>query len=533
MAGPASAVVNDQGAVAAPPAAPGDLTGRDRMTWNVLVSWAGHVVFIAAGFVLPRFIDDHIGHAALGVWDFGWSLVSYFALAQVGLGSSVNRYVARHRAEGDTAALNGTVSSVMCIQQVAAALVLALTWAGVTFTPSLLHSADATLVAEARVVVLCLGVALAIQMAFDALRGVITGCHRWDLHNTINAGFHGATVAAMLAALAVGGGLRSLAVAHLVGTVGAETARAIVAFRACPELRLSPRLFAWRRARSVLTFGSKTVLAVLSVLLAYQTTSILIASHLGLAALALYARPVALVRHVSAIVGKLAFVLAPTASSMHAAGRPRDVQELLLNATRYAVAIALPPIIGLVVLGDAVLSVWMGPRYADWPLVAMLALGHLTAIGHAPVYSVLTALSRHGWPAIMALGGALATAGLVALALGPLDAGLFGAALGVVIPSTLVGGILLPIYACRVLRLPLGRFLAHAWGRPLLCAVPFTACLVAARFAFAGRPGVAVLAGSASGAALLVAIYWRWLLPGSARQRVRQRLARVLGRLRR
>ena len=533
MAGPASAVVNDQGAVAAALAAPGDLTGRDRMTWNVLVSWGGHVVFIAAGFVLPRFIDDHIGHAALGVWDFGWSLVSYFALAQVGLGSSVNRFVARHRAEGDTAALNGTVSSVMCIQLVVAALVLALTWAGVTFTDALLRSAQTALVADAQVVVLCLGAALAIQMAFDALRGVITGCHRWDLHNAINAGFHGATVAAMLAALGVGGGLRSLAVAHLVGTVCAETTRAFVAFRACPELRISPRLFAWRRARSVLTFGSKTVLAVLALLLAYQTTSILIASHLGLAALAFYARPIALVRHVSAIVEKLAFVLAPTASSMDAAGRPRDVQELLQNATRYAVAIALPPVIGLVVLGDAVLSVWMGPSYARWALVAVLALGHLIAIGHAPVYSVLSALNRHGWPAMMGLGSALATAGLVALALGPLDAGLPGVAVAVVIPSTLVGGILLPIYACRVLQLPLARFLKHAWGRPLLCALPFAACLVAARFAFAGRPGVAVLAGSASGAALLAAAYWRWLLPRSARHRVRARLAGALGRLRR
>src|SRR5579872_4246669 len=100
-----------------------DLTGRDRFVWNVLASWAGHFVFIIAGFIMPRQIDRHVGQVGLGVWDFGWTAVNYFSLAQIGVGVSVNRYVARYRAARDNEGLGRLISSVMLLQLVAAGIV--------------------------------------------------------------------------------------------------------------------------------------------------------------------------------------------------------------------------------------------------------------------------------------------------------------------------------------------------------------------------------------------------------------------------
>jgi len=44
-----------------------DRTGQDRMFRNVIASWAGHLVFIIAGFVMPRQIDQTIGQVGLGI----------------------------------------------------------------------------------------------------------------------------------------------------------------------------------------------------------------------------------------------------------------------------------------------------------------------------------------------------------------------------------------------------------------------------------------------------------------------------------
>jgi O-antigen/teichoic acid export membrane protein len=298
-----------------------DTSGRDRMAWNVVASWTGHGVFIVAGFVMPRFIDHTIGQEALGIWDFAWSLVSYFGLAEIGVGSSVGRYAARHRAAGDTAGLNRVVSSAMGAQLAAALIVLLLT-AGVSLSlPALFGDRLGAYTAIAAPVVACLGAGLALQIAFDVYHGVIVGCHRWDLHNAINAGSYAATVTAMIATVLLGGGLRGLAAANLCGVVVAELTRRAVAYRICPELHLTRAAVDWTQLRGMIGFGLKSSVASVSRLVLFQGVSLIVASHLGPAALALYARPNALVRHAETLLNKFANILTPMASSLQATGR--------------------------------------------------------------------------------------------------------------------------------------------------------------------------------------------------------------------
>lgn len=103
-----------------------DLTGQQRMVGNIIASWAGHFVFIVAGFVMPRLVNDMLGRELLGVWDFAWSLVAYFSLVEAGVASSVNRYVARYRVEDDSDSINRTVSSALFIVGLAGLLVILL-----------------------------------------------------------------------------------------------------------------------------------------------------------------------------------------------------------------------------------------------------------------------------------------------------------------------------------------------------------------------------------------------------------------------
>ena len=227
-------------AVASPDEAVDDRSGRDRLVWNVIASWAGHVVFIVAGFIMPRQIDRHVGQVGLGVWDFGWTTVNYFFLAQIGVGVSVNRYVARYRSARDNDGLSRMISSVVLLQLIAAGIVLALTAASAYWLPFFFRE---DLRGEAEVatrVIALLGVSVAVRMASQPFSGVVTGCHRWDLHNLLNSGTYGITVLGMLLALWRGGGLVDISVVYLVGTIAGEIIRVGLAFRVCPELKVSP-----------------------------------------------------------------------------------------------------------------------------------------------------------------------------------------------------------------------------------------------------------------------------------------------------
>ena len=92
-----------------------DITGRGLIVRNVVTSWLSQLVFIFFGFVLPRMIDESIGQVALGVWDFGWAIVHYLSLTMLGIGSSVNRYVARYRAAADWHSMSSSMSSVIAV----------------------------------------------------------------------------------------------------------------------------------------------------------------------------------------------------------------------------------------------------------------------------------------------------------------------------------------------------------------------------------------------------------------------------------
>ena len=511
--------------------APADLTGQDRMVRNVVASWAGHLVFIAAGFVLPRVVDNHLGQVSLGVWDFGWSVVGYLGLLQAGIGTSVNRYVAKYRSAGDHESLRCATASVHCVLVVAASLILVLSLVAGYLVPALLSDRLAGMVSEARWVVMLLGVALAIQVAFVAFNGAITGCHRWDLHNGINAGFYAASVTAMIVTLVLGGGLRGLALCYTGGVALAELTRAAVAYRVCPELCVRFKYARWSTACRMMAFGGKTFLPRVSDLLRGQTTSILIAAYLGPAALAVYSRPRSLVQQVGTLVAKFAFVLTPTTSSLQAQNDQERIRSLLINTTRYAAFIALPLILVLTVFGDFVLRVWMGSDYARGTLLAVLALGFFATTTHQTVFSILSGLNMHGRPGIAKLGGAIVTVGLAVAALGPLNLGLVGAALAVTLPLIVVDGFYLPFCACGRIGIPLRTFLVQSYRGPLACTAPFLLCLLLGRLLFAQQPVLAFGWGMGVGVPLLAITYWKHALPQRVHAGVRRYVDGVVQRV--
>jgi O-antigen/teichoic acid export membrane protein len=494
------------------------------MARNVLSSWGGHAVFVVAGFVMPRLIDSRLGQVSLGLWDFAWSMVSYFVLAQVGVGSSVNRYVAKHRAVNDVASLNRTVSSVNVIQMCSAVLALAITALLTWLLPILFGQRIGVEANTARWLIGLLGTAVATQLAFNAFGGVLTGCHRWDIHNAITAGAYLAITVGMVTALFLGGGLRAMSAIYLVGTIGGEIVRMRQAYQVCPELNVHPRLATWQDIKTLLVFGGKTVVDNLSRLLLTQANAILVASHLGPAALAVYARPGALVRHADTLTNKFGMVLAPAASSLKGSQRLDELKRLFIEATRFAAFLAVPITVFLAVMGDPILQVWMGPAYRQGSLMAVVALGTLLPLTMRPAGHVLIGLNAHGrvgWASF-----AVAWLGVAAcmLSLGPLHLGLIAAAFSLVIPYTLGNGVFVMVYTCRRVGVPLGEFVRKAYLAPVACGIALAAGLSIVRITLAARPLLSLIAGVLVAAAIVGPTLWRFALPDHLRRKVMRKL---------
>lgn len=510
------------------PGATPDLTGRDRLVWNVAASWAGHLVFIVAGFVMPRQIDQHVGQMGLGVWDFGWTAVNYFFLAQIGVGVSVNRYVAQHRAVGDVDGLERTISAAMALQLAAAGLVLLLTAASAIWLPLLFRARLGEELIAARWVIALLGLSTVVRMAFQVFNGVVTGCHRWDLHNLLNSGAYALTVVVMLLTLSLGGGLAAISAVYLVGAILNEIARMALAYRVCPELRISLRRVRWADARPLVAFGAKLTSIDTVKIIVGQLTGMLVLGEIGVGTLAVYSRLSALIRQTETITYKFSLPLTPTASSLQGSGNAAAVQQLFTDSTRIAACLVWPILIGFAISGDAILDLWMGPRYVQSGLLAFMAIASMFPLSQQPLEMILVGLNLHGRFAAFTIIGSLL--GLVAtlIAVYSWHWELLGiAGVGLVVLN--IDALWIVINTCRRLAIPVKAYFVGAYGEAVLCCLPFAAGLALVRFAIPDNSLARLAVSMVVGPCILGPLYWRRLLTGEVRERLlktaRERLA--------
>src|SRR5262249_31140900 len=111
-----------------------------------------------------------------------------------------------------------------------------------------------------------------------------------------------------------------------------------------------------------------------------------------------------------------------------------------------------------------------GPEYADWCFPAVVILSATLTIGVAQSVAsrILYGMGKLRLFARLALVEAGVNLGLSLLLVGPF--GLEGVAVAVAVPNVLFC-LFVIVYSCRVLDVPVGRYLAAGWLRPTCAAV--------------------------------------------------------------
>ena len=490
-----------------------DLTGRDKLVLNVIFNWTAYFVYIVAGFIMPRLIDRKLGQELLGIWDFAWSLTGYFGLVQLGISSSVNRYIAKYHTIKDISGINRIASTSSFLLGISGFVVFIMTVTISLMLPLLFSVKLGDNLQQAQWVVFFIGMSLAFQMAFAPFNGIITGFHRWGLHNFIKSAWYLIIVAGMIISLLKGGGLRSLAIITFAGQILENITRVIFAYRICKGLHISPSLINIETMKKQFLFGGKTLIPSISNLLLNQTTSILIIAYLGPASLALYSRPRSLVFHINTLVSKMSMTLVPTISSLQSSNNFKEIRKLLISSVKYSLYLVLPIILIIVIFGDAVMQLWMGPNYANGLLPAILALGYMAYMVQIPALNILGGLNSHGRAGIAMFIVSMISAGLTFFALGYLRLGIVGAAATVALPLAIMNFFYIPLLVCKRVDLDLKKYFLSVIKGPAIHILPFAFCLITARYIYNDSLLIGLLLGILSGSVVLFIIYFRNVLP--------------------
>src|ERR1700723_359524 len=80
---------------------------------NIGSSWFALLVNIVIGIFLSPFILHRLGDSAFGVWVLIFSITGYYGLFDLGIRSSIIRYVSKYTATDDQEKLNGFINTAL------------------------------------------------------------------------------------------------------------------------------------------------------------------------------------------------------------------------------------------------------------------------------------------------------------------------------------------------------------------------------------------------------------------------------------
>ncbi len=451
---------------------------------NVITNYLRFLTAAVIGFALTPFMVHAMGDRDYGLWVTVFSLTGYFGLFDQGIRPSLVRYVSRDHAAGDRDGLARTISSAFALYGGVGAITM-LGAAVVAWNSAAWIRVDPALHAIAPTLVLLVGASIAIGFPLGVYGAVLSGLQRYDVANGIGIVIGVLRAFAFVGVLRAGGGLVELAWASLAMNLLGHAWTWWAAQRLLPGIPFGLHLVGRAHMRRIASYGGWAFIGALATNIAFQTDALVITSFLGAALVTPFALASGLVDNARSLVHSAVWVLSPTASEMETLGETRKLREMLVAGSKYSVLVCWPVLLGLIVFGADLFTIWVGPGYASAALVlTILAVPTMVALPQATASSVLFGISRHKGVVVLSLLAAVVNLALSiwwardpslmrAVFGSAVDPGLVGVAMGTALPLFVFSGVATAVFACHALEQPLGDYLWRGLMRPGLVSAVF------------------------------------------------------------
>ncbi len=450
---------------------------------NILFNWFGTVANLVVGVFFAPFVLHRLGDVAYGIWVLAVSTVAYLSLLDLGMQSSVLRFVSKGYTQGDHQGASEAMSAALWVRLRISMVVLGCSLALSAFFP-ILFKLPASFALNARVAVLIIGFTTALTMSFGVAGGVLSGLNRYDLQNSVSLTQTAVRVITVVIVLRTGHGIVAIALSELLATCIGLATLSYFARRLYPELKLHLSRPKRETLRTVWAYSAYAFLTTIAVQLVYQTDNLVVGAFVSTGAVTLYAIGNSLCRYATQVVGAIAGTFVPAASTYEAAGNTDALLRLFFHGTRVTLAVSLPILITFLVRGRTFISLWMGAQYAhtSYAVLVLLSIPLFFAFANRTAGSIAYGVEKHKPMAVWAIVEGVSN--LILSVILVRRYGIYGVALGTLIPSLLVQIGFWPWYTSTLVNVSVREIYWKVWGRMFLAATPFAAVSYAVEKAY-------------------------------------------------
>jgi len=449
---------------------------------NVGSSWFALGMNILVGIFLSPYILHHLGDDAFGLWILIFSITGYYGLFDLGIRSSIVRYVAKYSASGERAELDRLISTALFTYSGIGAIAIVVTLIGSAHVDSIFPIAP-DFFHTARWLFLIVGSAVALGFPIGIFGGILEGLQRFYLLNFISICATMIRALAIVLALRHGRGLLTVAAITVAMPLISGLVNAIAVLRSQP-LHLSIRNFSRESVRSIGTYSTSTFIILVAIRLRFKTDAVVIGKFLSAAAITYFTIGSRLVDYAGEVVSGLAQVFVPMSSESDAKGDLAGLRKIFIAGNRACALVIFPMTAILIILGKSVIEAWVGSRYVaiSYPVLLVLVVPSTLMLAQSASNRVLFGMAKHRTLAIVTIMEGCANLFLSIVLVRRF--GILGDAAGTAIPLLCTTLFFLPRHLCRVLSLRVGVYLREAFLLPLFLCTPLIAVLLLMRHWF-------------------------------------------------
>lgn len=450
------------------------MSGREwkRYFWrNAATNYLRTVLRLVSGLVLFRLTFQFLGTDEFGFYSLLWSLFGYTILLDFGLGFTAQKTVAEHAGSGDAGEINRLVGTVFWTFAFFGAVLLGVfgVLEGWFLGVIRVESGDMESFGLAYRIFFA---AMAVMLPLGLFPEMLRGLQRIDLANWAAIGSLALNLGLLAWGLVAGWPFPMIVLVSVATTVAPNLIAAVIVTRRLPGFSLHPRHFRFSAIQGVLSFSVIAYLITFTNLIMARTDQAVIGCTIGVGFIAMYQAGFKVAEMFGLFSVQMQDALTPAAAQLNA-GRDREgLRELLVGSTRLTLLLVIPLYALCVAYLEPLVKVLTGleavPVETFWVGQALLFATFSSLVTSSCSKRVLMMC---GWEKRL-LRISLFDAGanlLLSLAL-VFRFGILGVALGTMIPTVLVGWLLVVPLAARFLETSVARMLGD-FLRPVFLPV--------------------------------------------------------------
>lgn len=352
---------------------------RNEIKFGVILSYMLIVANTIYGLLITPFILNYVGDSAYGVYKSVASISASLAVMDLGLGTTMTRYMARYNATKDKDNAENFIDMVFVQFLILLAVIAVIGICILFFLPELYDNTfSATELTLARELLAILLINMVLRLFENLLFGILNGYE----HFTFSNGFKLINVILKFTLILIVLPLvKDIKMVVLSETVLVTTTILIFIIYIRLRLKIVPKLKRWDNSLFKESFGYTVLMFIQSITVQFNgnVDNVLVGALQGASFVTLYSMALTIFGMYENLSGSVANIMLPKVTKQVVAGNSNSqLQASVEKAGRYQFFLLAAALGGFVCLGKDFYKLWLGDAFEDCYYLVLILIVPVT-----------------------------------------------------------------------------------------------------------------------------------------------------------